>query len=177
MIAAPVKVTASTADAIEIELRPWEYSLAAQVGAERTAQNFQRADAAHYDRGRMEDDRTANHAAAAAELATARIMDRNWNACGAWSPDRHAEFRDLPDVGKNIEVRRIRDADSTTFAMGEKDRRRILVACYVVPPELRIVRYLGWIDGETAFAMATPAGYGDRVRVPISALTLRGVEG
>ena len=166
---------AATAPAVEIELRPWEYTLAAQVGADRSAQNFGRADAAHYDRDRMEDDRTAQHAAAVAEIATARAVNRYWTACGAWAANRHSDYKGLADVGENIEVRRIRDGGTSTFAIGPKDRDRVIFACFVEPPELRRVRILGWVNGEDALAAGQDAGYGDRVRVPIGVLSLQGI--
>ena len=166
---------AATAPAVVVDLRPWEYTLAAQVGADRVAQNFGKADAAHYDRARMEDDRTAQNAAAVAEIATARALDRYWTACGAWTTGQHSEYRGLADVSGNIEVRRIREGHYSTFAIGQADRERVVVACYVEPPELRRVRVLGWVRGEDALAAGVPAGYGDRVRVPIRVLTLRGV--
>jgi hypothetical protein len=169
--------TAQTAGAVEIDLTPWEYSLAAQVGADRFAQNFGKQDARHYDRSRVEDDRTAQHAAAAAEIATARAFDRYWTACGAWAAERHSEYRNIPDVGRNIEVRRIREGSASTFAISPKDRERIIAVCFVEMPELRRVRVLGWVDGETALEVGTDAGYGDRVRVPISILSLRGIQG
>jgi hypothetical protein len=166
--------TASTAPAAVVDLRPWEYSLAAQVGADRFAQNFGKSDAAHYDRGRMEDDRTAQHAAAAAEIAAARALDRYWTACGAWTADRHADYRGLADVGGNIEVRRIRDGESRRFAVRPGDRDRVVVACYVVPPEFRSVRVLGWVEGEKALEVGEKVDE-NYYRVPISVLTLRGV--
>jgi len=172
---AAVEQTAATAPAVVVELRPWEYALAAQVGASRTAANYRKPDAGHYDRGRMEDDRTAQMAAVAAEIATARAMNRYWNACGAWSASEHSEFRSLPDVSDNVEVRRVRDPETTTFALGEKDRGRIVAAAYPEPPEFWTVRVLGWIDADEAISIGRPAGYGDRVRVPISALSLAGL--
>lgn len=167
---------AGTAPAIEIELYPWEYQLAAQVGAARTAANWNRPDAAHYDRSRMEDDRTAQQAAVAAEIATARAFNRYWTACGAWSNSDHLGYKNLPDVGRNIEVRRIREVNGTDFAFDPKrDRDRALVAAYVKGPEFREVRVLGWIKGEDAVDIGEETDYG-RLRVPISALTLRGID-
>lgn len=162
---------------IAVRLRPWEYTLVAQVGADRAARNHDRPDAAHYDRSRMEDDRTAQHASCAAECATARLLDKYWTAGGAWDSARHSEFRSLADVSDNIEVRRIRESTSSTFAVDEKDRKRVIVAAYVEPPELRDVRILGWIKGEEALKIGTPAKYGNRKRVPISALSLDHIEG
>lgn len=177
-VAVEIALTAATAPAIEVDLRSWEWRDAARVGAERSAANFGRSDAAHYNRERMEDDRTAQHAAAAAEIATARATNSYWTAGGAWSPEDHAQFRSLPDVGKNIEVRRVRDPGATTFAVGPNDSDRVIFACYVEPPELRRVRVLGWIRGEDALALGRDAGYGNgRVRVDISRLSREGIEG
>lgn len=172
-------MTADEAPHIKVRLRPWEYTLVAQVGADRAARNHDRPDAPHYDRSRMEDDRTAQHASCAAECATARLLNKYWTAGGAWDSARHAEFRDLADVGENIEVRRIREPNSTTFAVDERDHDRIIVACYVEPPELRDVRVLGWIKGEEALRVGTEAQYGkgNRKRVPVAALSLEHIEG
>ena len=123
----------------------------------------------------MEDDRTAQHAAAVCELAVARALNRYPTGFGAWAASDHAKYRDLPDVGDNTEVRRVREASSTTFAVGEKDRNRTIVAAFPILPELRVVRVLGWIKGSEALRIGTSAGYGDRVRVPISALSLNGI--
>lgn len=175
-VAVETLLTAATAPAIVIDLQSWEYELAGQVGLARIAANFGRSDAAHYNRERMEDDRTAQHAAAAAEIATARAANRYWTAGGAWSREDHAQFRNLPDVGKNIEVRRVRDPGASTFAAGPNDCERVIFACYVEPPEFRRVRVLGWIRGADALALGRDAGYGDRVRVGIEHLSLRGIE-
>ena len=169
-------VTAVDAPYVKIVLRPWEYSLVAQVGAQRAARNHNRGDAAHYDRSRMEDDRTAQHAACAAECATARALNKYWTAGGAWDASEHQQWRALADVGTNIEVRRIRDATSTTFAVDNRDRERVIVACFVEPPELNTVRVLGWVRGADALAAGTTAPkYPTRKRVPITALSLDGI--
>lgn len=126
----------------------------------------------------MEDDRTAQHASCAAECATARALDRYWTAGGAWDSQHHRQFRDLADVGQNIEVRRVREPASTTFAVTNTEADRVIVACFVEPPELRVVRVLGWIRGTDALSVGVPASkYPNRSRVPIAALSLSGIKG
>lgn len=174
-LAAPSRVTAVTAPAVVIDLEPWEWKNAIEVGANRTVANWNRKDAPHYDRSRMEDDRTADAASAISELAVAKATGRFWTAGGAWSVSDHHRYRDLPDVGDNIEVRRVRDSSRQDFAVGEKDEGRVIFATYVVPPEFRTVRVLGWIMGAEALEIGTPTAYG-RLRVPIAALTLKGIE-
>ena len=58
---------------MQIELDPWEYEHALHVGARRFIENWGKADAAHYDKKRMEDNRTALAAASVGELAVAKI--------------------------------------------------------------------------------------------------------
>lgn len=153
-----------------VNLRSWEAPAVALVGAQRTAANAGRENAYHYrDTSKMEDERTASFAAAAAECATARLVNQYWTAGGAWPADRHGDFSRLPDVGYNIEVRRVRDFTTTTFAVRQRDLSRTIVACFVVPPELTEVRVLGWIRGKDAWEAGRPVD--DYARVPIDALT------
>jgi hypothetical protein len=126
----------------------------------------------------MEDDRTAQHAAAACECAVARALNLYWTAGGAWDMGQHDEWKPLADVGHNIEVRRVREPNASTFAMGERDRDRIIAVAYAEPPELQVVRAFGWIDGATAYEAGSPAvKYPTRRRVPLSVLTLDRVHG
>lgn len=172
MIDAGGSPTALTAPYYRVELRPWEYSMAALIGAERTGRNFGRRDAPSYrDDSRKQDDRTAQHAAAAAECAVARLLNEYWTAGGAWPGDRHGEFSGLPDVGCDKEVRRVRDGGSRTFAVQAKDDQPVIVACFVEPPELRVVRVLGWIRLSEARDTWIKSSSG---RVPIGALVTHG---
>ena len=63
---------------VRIELEPWEYEHASQVGIRRYAENWGKADAKHYDHFRMEDNRTAQVAAAVCELAVAKAINQYW---------------------------------------------------------------------------------------------------
>ena len=140
---------AGRASHYRVNLRPWEITHVATVGAGRTAANHGRANAPHYaDASRREDERTASFAAAG----------------------RHGDFARLPDVGENIEVRRVRDPGTTTFAVRKRDGTRTIVACFVVPPELTEVRVLGWIQGPDAWEVGHPVE--EYARVPLDALTL-----
>ena len=61
---------------ITVNLESWEYEWASHVGARRYIENWERGDAAHYDRNRMQDDRTAQVAACVAELAVAKCTNK-----------------------------------------------------------------------------------------------------
>lgn len=58
-----------------ITLDPWEYEWASHVGIRRFTANWGKKDAAHYDPARMEDNRTAQVAAAVAEIAVAKATN------------------------------------------------------------------------------------------------------
>lgn len=133
--------------------------------------------AAHYaDVSRQQDRQIAEPAAAACECAAARAMNRYWHA-SYWSEGSHQQFKDTPDVGENVEVRRVRYPNARGFAVGEKDRHQIVVACFVESEEnLAVVRVLGWMHGATALDLGQMTDYG-RLRAPISALSLDGMNG
>lgn len=128
-----------------IVLEPWEYEHAWQVGIARFTRNWRRGDAAHYDRGKMEDDRTAQAAAAICELAVAKAVNRYWHA-HVWDVRDHDRYRHLPDVGSNIEVRRCRTRDAV--AVRRSDAGKIVFAARTIGDEFREVDVLGWIPAD-----------------------------
>ena len=62
---------------IQIELDPWEYEHALNIGARRYVANWGKRDATHYDKNRMEDNRTAQAAACVsrADRAEAKLEE------------------------------------------------------------------------------------------------------
>lgn len=170
MTTAILEATAADAPAVEVSLTAPEWEQAAFVALARIRENWNRPNAAHYDAERMEPDLIADTAAAVAEYAVARHLNLHWTGGLAWTAEDHHYKSKLADVGENTEVRRVRDAETTTFAVAKKDADRIIAVCYVEPPHYRHVRILGYISGKRALSIGRPAGYGDRVRVPIAAL-------
>jgi len=126
-------------------LQPWEYEHASQVGIGRYTRNWQRGDAVHYDRSKMEDDRTAQFAAAACELAVAKATNRYWHA-HVWDHRDHGKYKNLPDVGDNIEVRRCRTRDAV--AVRRSDAGRVVFAARTVDDEFRRVELIGYIEAD-----------------------------
>jgi hypothetical protein len=141
-----------------ITLNPWEYSWACHVGIERFTANWGKQDAKHYDRARMEDDRTAQQAACICELAVAKATNRYWSG-HYWPASEHHKNRDMADVGTNIEVRRVRTGQSAAVRRKQLNQGLILFAAHLPDPEFRTVEVWGWLDMETAWALGEPATY------------------
>jgi|TARA_R110000751_G_scaffold24579_5_gene67517 hypothetical protein len=143
---------------INIELESWEYEWASAVGIGRFIQNWDKDDAPHYDRNRMEDDRTAQVAAAIGELAVARVTNQYWGG-HVWPGNRHAENRNRADVGHNIEVRRVRTTNNAAVRRRQLNKGLVLFVVRPVVPEFRSCEILGWIDHDEAWEVAEPSGY------------------
>jgi hypothetical protein len=140
-----------------VSLSPWEYEYAFQVGIRRFTANWQKNDAPHYDRSRMELDREAQVAAAICELAVAKHINRYWHA-SIWHESEHAKHRNQPDVGDNVEVRRVRT--DVGPAVRERDRGRVVWGAKTTG-EFREVELLGWILGTDGWLLGEdrPGGY------------------
>jgi len=143
---------------ILVELDPWEYEWASHVGARRFIENWGKRDAAHYDKKRMEDDRTAQVAACVGELAVAKITNQYWSG-HVWHKSAHKTYRHLPDVGHNIEVRRVRTSTSAAVRRRQLEQGLVLWVVQPVAPEFRAVEILGWIDHDEAWEKGEPSGY------------------
>lgn len=141
-----------------IHLEPWEYIHATSVGAGRFAANWGKQDAACYDKARMEDDRTAQVAAAIAELAVAKWLNRYWPG-HVWHRSEHARYRDVADVGQNIEVRRVRTGRGAAVRRRQLGKGLVLVAAETVPPEFRSVDIWGWVIYDLAWDRGEPSRY------------------
>lgn len=148
-----------------ITLQPWEYQHASNVGIARYAANWGKPDASHYKKDRMEDDRTATVAAAICELAVAKATNRYWHA-HIWHASEHRRYRHLPDVGHNIEVRRIRDADHSKVAVRrhQTGQNLVIFAAHPIPPEFRQVDVIGWMLYDEAWELGTPWAQDNSVR-------------
>jgi hypothetical protein len=141
-----------------IHLDPWEYEHAADVGIRRFTANWGKQDAAHYDKARMEDDRTAQVAAAICELAVAKHTNRYWSG-HVWHASEHHKYRDAPDVGKNIEVKRVRTGKTVAVRKHQLHKGLVLFAACPEPPEFRVVEIGGWEWVDEAWAKGRPSDY------------------
>lgn len=133
----------------KITLTAWEYERGFAVGIGRFTANWGKADAAHYDKSRMEEDRSAQPAAALCEIAVAKYAGEYWHG-HVWHATDHAKHRSLADVGPNIEVRRVRTRNAV--AVRRTDAGKVLWAARMTDAEYRTVEILGCIDADEAIA-------------------------
>ena len=140
-----------------VTLEPWEYVHACTVGAGRFAANFDKQNAAHYLPEAMEDDRTAQVAGAVAELAVAKFTNRYWSG-SVWQQGDHDLHKLKPDVGRNIEVKRVRTRDAAV----RKKQVGLGLVLFVARPierEFRQVEIWGWLPYDVAWELGDPAEY------------------
>jgi len=93
----------------------------------------------------MEEDRKAQAAAALCEIAVARYTNQYWHG-HVWHPSDHAKNKSEPDVGLNIEVRRVRTASAV--AIRRTDAGRIVWAARMADTEFRSVELLGSVPAD-----------------------------
>ena len=141
-----------------VALEPWEYVHACNVGIARFAANWGKNDAEHYKKELMEDDRTAQVASAICELAVAKATNRYWSG-HVWHKSEHAKYRDVPDVGANIEVRRARTGNSIAIRRHQLGKGLVVFGAYAKPPEFREVEVWGWLDYDQAWELGMPSRY------------------
>lgn len=158
---------------ITVDLEPWEYAHACDVGIRRFAANWGKRDAAHYKKDLMEDNRTAQVAAAICELAVAKHTNRYWSG-HVWHGSEHDAHKDVPDVGRNIEVRRIRTGSRAAVRKHQLGKGLVLWVAKVVPPEFVSVELYGWMHYDEAWDKGEPAPYApDSTRlIDVSLLSL-----
>jgi hypothetical protein len=147
-----------------INLSPWEYEWACHVGARRFAANWFRPDAKHYNKERMEDQRTAEVAACAAELAVAKYANRYWSG-HVWDYRDHNQYKEMPDVGTNIEVRRLRTEERAAVRKRQVGKKLILFVAKPIMPEIRSVEIYGWIPYDKAWEFGVPSDYDQDTRL------------
>ena len=139
-----------------IKLSDDDLAQAKAVGDGRNAANAGSKDKPYYDRSRMEPDDIASFAAAAAECAVARALNKKWHA-KVWPAHEHWLHKNEPDVGENIEVRRLR-FPHRPLAVRQKDlgQNKFLVLAYPIPETgYRFVDVIGWIDADEAWRIGT----------------------
>lgn len=145
-------------DYVRVALTGWEYEWASHVGTRRYIERWNSANAAHYEQSRMEDDRTAQVAACVAEIAVAKHTNRYWSG-HVWPAIDHKHYRHIADVGKNIEVKRLRTRSKAPVRRHQVGKGLVLFVAKPLMPELREVDIYGWRDYDEAWELARPSDY------------------
>ena len=142
----------------KIDLETWEYEWASHVGARRYIENWDKEDAKHYQRERMQDDRTAQVAACVAELAVAKCVNAYWSG-HVWAGNKHRQYKHIADVGKDIEVKRVRFNNHAAVRRKDLQKGLVLFVVHVIEPELRSAEILGWLPYDEAWQLGTASRY------------------
>ena len=137
-----------------VDLETWEYQWANHVGIARFTANWGKGNAAYYRTELMEDDRTAQVAAAVTELAVAKHTNRYWSG-SYWDAVDHDLHKHKPDVGFNIEVRRVRTRDATVRNK-QVGLGLVLFVGRPIPKEFRQVEIWGWLPYDEAWEYGLP---------------------
>ena len=143
----------------EVTLEPWEREWAQHVGVKRHEANLSKRDAHYYDQSRMEDNVRASVAAACAELATAKLLNKYWDG-SYWTASQHGKFADRADVGSNTEVRRVRNrGNPLPVRARDVERGRVMVLAFPVPDEFTTVEVIGYGMAAELWEFGRPADY------------------
>lgn len=147
---------------VVVSLETWEYQHATTVGIGRFTARWGSVDAPHYsNKARQEDNRTANMAAAICELAVAKLTNRYWHG-HIWDVRDHHKYRHLPDVGDNIEVRRLRTRMEVPIRKHQNNRNGLVVfAARLIDAEMRDVEIFGYITQKEGWEIGTFPNWDD----------------
>ena len=143
-----------------VTLEPWEVEWAHAVGLRRHYANAAKGDAAYYDPSLMEDNIRASRAAACAEMAVAKFLNRFWSG-SVWDSALHDRYKGIiDDVSGGYEVRRTRKRDGSLVVRSKDvDKKSKIVLTYPAPPNFEEVRIIGWLPADIAWDLGTPAPY------------------
>ena len=143
-----------------VHLSAYEYEWAAHVGIRRMVARLDSKPAPHYaDNTRLEDELKATIATCCCEMGVAIATNRYWGG-HFWDARDHAKYKDIADVGTNMEVRRVRE-EGKPFAVRTKDvdMDRIMFAAYAQAPDYRTVTVYGYISANDAWILGEPASF------------------
>lgn len=136
-----------------VKLEDYEYEDACRVAAGRLARNYGRKDAIYYDNNNKQDEVRANVATCCCEKAVAKYLNLYWHG-SIWDVRDHEKYRKLPDVGEDVEVRRIREIKNSVVVRKsdvEYAERIIFVAYAEEKHDFRLVHMLGGISAQLAW--------------------------
>lgn len=144
-----------------IELSDSDLILCRLVADKRNEMNIGRGDAPAYARNseRMEDNSVAMYASTRCEMAVAKATNRFWHASW-WPVDQHHLHKHEPDVGTNIEVKRIRKPHNPLLIKEEYvDLNPIIFLAYAYPDPEHHVNVIGYLNAATAWEVGEPVDW------------------
>jgi len=136
---------------MDITLKPWQLRWAQDAGKKRTELNEGKVtDRPDYaDHSVLQDDLTANTAACICELAVSLCLNQSWNGA-YWLPSEHREASKAPDVGHNVEVRRVRHL-GRPMPVKKSEQDCDIFQVWSNPNDLSQVKIIGWAPGVYAW--------------------------
>jgi hypothetical protein len=157
-----------------IELSESEVRVCSTLAIERWLTKTGSVDAPNYAKGKsegiLEHDLLAGIRANVSEWAAARVFNISWNL--PWYPNHLHKFRhDIPDIGKDGEVRTVRTRDAIPF--WDKDLKKVIIGTKILDDVyFKVVEVYGFIH---AAAYATDEFRDESIngwRVPITRMEL-----
>lgn len=138
---------------MKVFLEDYEIENAVRVGTARYNLRKDSQDRSYYDNNRKQNDLLAMINSAVGECAVAKATNEYWHA-GVWCNSKHLLFKDRPDVGLNIEVRRIREPyNPIPVRKSDVTRGRVVYGVYVKDFEYEEVTIVGYVESEWGWSI------------------------
>lgn len=146
--------------AVTVMLNDWEIDWAKHVGGQRRIINLEKADASHYDPTLKQPEEIASPASAVCEMAVAKHLNLYWDG-SYWQLNQHNQFREMPDLAPNIEVRRTRtNGGECQVRLRDVLRNRRMISAHVDEQDFSTgVIIQGWIDAAQGWEEGVTANY------------------
>jgi hypothetical protein len=144
-----------------IKLNDSDLVICRLVADKRNEMNQGRGDAPAYalNSERMEDNSVAMYASTRCELAVAKVTNRFWHASW-WPAEHHHIHKHEPDVGHNIEVKRIRSPHNPLLVKEDYvSLDRVIFLAYAHTDVEHHVDVIGYIKADLAWQIGQPVAW------------------
>ncbi len=144
-----------------IDLNDSDLVICRLVADKRNEMNLGRGDAPAYARNseRMEDNSVAMYASTRCELAVAKATNRFWHASW-WPAEQHHLHKHEPDVGQNIEVKRVRSLHNPLLVKEDYVALdRVIFMAYAHTDPENHVEVIGYIKAVDAWNLGEPVDW------------------
>lgn len=151
---------------VRVVLTEDNHMAAVACGRGRWEANAGVPNAAWYDEERMEPEPAGNIKGALCEAAVGQYLGLTAHLA-VWPHSQHVQHQHEPDVGDNIEVRRVRTQPGPTLREHQVGHGLILWAAVVeeyLDTACHVIRLLGWRDYDEAWTLGYLNGFGHHRR-------------